>query len=309
MTGQGFQPTPHISQGEAQRLEKICDRVLSGEPDADRSLHSWVERITRKLGSEKAWGDWFVHHANDDLGYAIASKFHEAMLQVMPTEIRQKLMDKSKECLTSMLQDDGLVLGKDFSMAPDGGFILGEAAIEKLKADMPHQAWADWESQDLIKSVTSCPWEAVEKRLEVCFRQNLMTRLSQLVMQGRSAAVIAGWLLTISCGVSNQIMGTDEDLTLFGWMLAHLKENHPAVYEVVLTAIKSEQLVDGDELLEMDINPMADVAIAAGSSEENGEIQGDRINRKCLERLSLVWRGDRLSVPEVIGLYDKATTK
>jgi hypothetical protein len=307
MNNKGFKPEPHISKGEAARLERICDAVLSGDNDAPERFVAWSNRITQRLGGEKAWTQWFVHHANDDLGYAIASKFHDALYQCLPRDVQREMSGKSKECLTSIFLDDGLTLGKDFSMAPDGGFILGEKSIEKLKADMPPQAWADWESQGLIKSFSSCTWEAVEKRLGFPFRQNLLHRLSKLVQQGRAAAVIAGWMLTISCGVSNQVMGNDEDQTLFRLMLGHLKQNHSPVSEQVWNAIQSGHCADGDELLKMDINCLCDVAIAAGSSEENGEIKGDHINRKCMERLALVWRGDRFSMTEIIGYLDKYT--
>lgn len=305
MTSKGFKPEPRLSKGEAARLERICDAVLSGDTDAPERFAAWSNRITQRLGGEKQWDRWFVYHANDDLGYAIASKFHKAIHKILPPSIRQEMSSKARECLTSILQNDGLTLGKDFSMTPDGGLILGEAAIEKLKADMPHQAWADWESQVLIKSVTSCPWEAVEKRLDIHFRQNILHRISELVEQGRAAAVIAGWMITVSCGVSNQVMGSNEDLTLFNLMLRHLHENHEATANKVWAAIQSGDCANGDELLAMDINCLCDVAIAAGSSEENGEIKGDHINRKCLQRLALVWRGDKFSMTEVIGLLDK----
>lgn len=303
----GFKPDPHISAGEAARLERICDAVLSDDIDAPERFVAWSNRITQRLGGEKAWEQWFIHHANDDLGYAIASKFHAAIHKILPPSIRQEMSSKARECLTSIFRDDGLTLGKDFSAALDGGFILGEAAIERLKADLPPQAWAAWESQGLIKSVASCPWEAVEKRLDIPFRQNLLHRLSALVEQGRAAAVIAGWMMTISCAVTNQVVGTDEDLTLFNLMLRHLQENYKATAKEVWTALQSGNCADGDELLEMDINCLCDVAIAAGSSEENGEIKGDHINRKCMERLALVWRGDKLSMTEVIGYLDKYT--
>lgn len=301
----GFKPEPHLSAGEAARLERICDAVLSGDTDAPGRLIAWSNRITQRLGGEKAWEQWFVHHANEDLGYAIASKFHKAMHKIMPPEIQQELMDKSKECLTSIFRDDGLTLGKDFSMSPDGGFLLGDKAVQKLKADMPPQAWADWESQGLIKSMGGCPWEAVEKHLGVPFRQNLLNRLSELVSQGRAAAVIAGWMFTTACGVSGQVVGDDTDLYLLAVMVTHLQNQHHHEWMAIKESFEANEFVDGDELLDMDINCLCDVVIAAGSSEENGEIKGDHINRKCMERLALVWRGDKFSMTEVIGLLDK----
>ena len=304
--GFGYQE-PHISAGEAARLERICDAVLSGDHDAGRSLAAWTDRITRKLGGEKAWKTWFVHHANDELGYPLASKFHETLQQCLPEEARAELQQKSKGCLTAMLQSDGLFLGRDFSLSSDGGFILSDRAVESLKREMPPESWADFEAQELIKSVALNPWQCVEQRLGVPFRESLMSRLSKLVEQGRAASVIGGWLVTVSCGVSSQVIGSDEDLTLFGWMMAHLREHHGTVYEQVLTAIRSEQILDSDELLIMDINCLCDVERAAGSSEENGEIKGDSVNRACLERLALVWRGDEMSLPELIGLLDKFT--
>jgi hypothetical protein len=61
--------------------------------------------------------------------------------------------------------------------------------------------------------------------------------------------------------------------------------------------------------LQMDINCLCNVVIAAGSSEENGEIKGDYISQKCLERLALVWRGDKFSIPKTIRHLDQFTNK
>jgi hypothetical protein len=49
----GFQPSPHISQGEAARLERLCDAVLNGEPEAPQKLSAWTDRIAQKLGGQR----------------------------------------------------------------------------------------------------------------------------------------------------------------------------------------------------------------------------------------------------------------
>jgi hypothetical protein len=301
----GFQPRPQLSQGDIARLERICDRVIAGEPGADLKLCDWTDRIAQKLGGQKRWEHWYVNYSTADLGHVIARKLNEAMLSILPPDLQAKMHESAQGNLVSVLRDDGFELGKDFSLDGNGGFLLSKAATEKVKAGIPSELWTEFEGQGLIKSQGQCPWKAVEKRLDVPFRQNLMSRLSELVEQGRSAAVIVGWMVNINCGVANQVMGNDDDSTLFQLLATHLEIKHPQAWPDIEAEIFGGEYVDGDELLDMDINCLRDVAIAAGSSEENGELKGDGMNRACMERLALVWRGDRLSMTEFIGLYDK----
>jgi hypothetical protein len=301
----GFQPRPHITKGDIARLERICDRVIAGESGADMQLSDWTDRIAQKLGGQRRWEDWYVNYSTADLGHAIARKLNEAMMSILPRDLQAKMHESARECLVSALRDDGMELGKDFSFDGNGGFLLSKAATEKLKADLPSELWAEFEGKEMIKSQRQCPWEAVEQRLDVPFRQNLMSRLSELVEQGRSAAVIVGWMVNINCGVANQAMGNDDDPTLFQLLAAHLEIKHPQAWPDIEGEIMSGEYVEGSELLDMDINCLRDVAIAAGSSEENGELKGDGMNRACMERLALVWRGNHFSMNEFIGLYDK----
>lgn len=297
-----------VSTAEIARLERICDAVLGNEFAAPIRLFSWVERITRSLGGSKQWERWFVHYANDNLGVAIASKFYSALFKCMPSEFSDKLNDKAREVIVSILMENGLIPGEDFSVGSDHSFMLGEKAVQVLKEEIPEEVWEDFGRQGLIKTIQNCPWEAIEKRLGVPFRDNLMARLSQLINEGRSASVIAGWMVTVSGAVSNQVAGTDEDLTLFQRMMAHIQSNHlPQMSAIIECLFEDKGMAYSDDLLAMGINCLCDVAIAAGSSEENGEIEGDFINRQCLERLALVWRGDRASVPELIAALDKHT--
>jgi hypothetical protein len=311
MNSKGFRyQTPHIGQGEALRLGRICDAVLSGEePDAPKQLASWMSRITRKLGGEKAWSDWFIYSLNDDLGYAIATKFHEAVYKLMPVDVKQEVSNKAMECMTSSFLSAGFILGQDFSVGSDGCLLLGDAVIAKLKATMPPDAWQYWTAHNLIQPVTSCPWDALEKRLAIPFRQNLLNRLSELVEQSQPPQTVAGWMFVVGCSVSAHVVGNHDDLYLIATMTAHLKQTHPQEWVAIKQCFDATDVVDCDLLLDMDINCLFDVAIAAGSSESNGEIKGDYISRKGLERLSLVWRGDTFSVPELIGHFDQFTNK
>jgi hypothetical protein len=297
-----------VSNAEIARLERICDAVLGNDLDAPIRLCSWVERITRSLGGHKQWERWFVHYANENLGVAIASKFHSALFKCMPSEVSDKMNSKAREVIVSILMKNGLTPGEDFSIGADHAFILGEKAVQALKDEIPKDAWEDFGKQGLIKAIQGCPWEAIEKRLGVPFRDNLMARLSQLVNEGRSANVVTGWMVNVCGAVSNQVAGTDEDLTLFQGMMAHIQSNHlPQMLAIIECLFEDKGMASSDDLLAMDINCLCDVAIAAGSSEENGEIEGDFMNRQCLERLALVWRGDRASVPELIAALDKHT--
>lgn len=94
MTSKGFKPEPHISAGEAARLERICDAVLSDDTDAPERFVAWSNRITQRLGGEKAWERWFVHCANDDLGCAIAAGSSEENGEIKGDHINRKCMQR-----------------------------------------------------------------------------------------------------------------------------------------------------------------------------------------------------------------------
>jgi hypothetical protein len=305
-TDKGFKPTPHLTQGEKIRLERLCDRILSGEAEL-QVFFDWVTKTTQKLGGRKFWTDWFIRHSNEDLGAALSSKFHEVLWAAFPDDVRKEMGSIAQGGLAKILVSEGFVLGKDFSIGSDGALILGREALDKLKSDLPPELWEKFEADEMVKPFQSCPWTAVEDRLGVSFRQNLKARLSDLIEQGHPTEVVAGWLFCTSCGISSQVAGSDEDYYLLSELLIHTKENHPTDYDQLVNALSDSGFLDSDVLLDMGINILFDVLIAAGGSEENGEIKGDGISRDGLQRLSLVWRGSSFSVPELICELDKFT--
>jgi hypothetical protein len=134
---------PHISENDSVELERICDRVLSGDTDAPDELTRWMNRTTQKLGGEQAGHHWFVHNSHNDLGLVRSRKFQESILKTMPPGDRKEFEGIVKVALVEMLQQHGFTLGVDFSMAADGGLILGELASQAIKVDLPNGIWSE----------------------------------------------------------------------------------------------------------------------------------------------------------------------
>jgi hypothetical protein len=310
MNNKGFKPQQRLTQGEKARLERAIEKVLSGEPNAPQALINVTNRITRQMGGDAAWQSWFVYSSNADLGPELTEKFHTALWAILPPDLQEKMADVSQSCLTNLFIKNGLTPGVDFSKAADGGVVLGDEAASLLKETMPPDIWERWTSEGLIKKTQSCPWATLEDRLGVSFRQNLKARLSDLIEQGHAASAIAGWMFTVGCAVSHQVVSNDKDLFLLATMCSHLQENHPKKWPSIKNCFESHDFIDGDELLDVhNLNCLMDVAIAAGCTHENRELSGYGekmgISRAGLQRLSLVWRGDKYSISETIAMLDK----
>lgn len=304
----GFGQKPQIKPAEIARLNRICQAVLDEEPGAEDRLHAWMIRAIVVLGGREAYDNWFVYDANENLGYEVAGLFHDAIFKMMPEEIRDEFHSKAQDIIVRDFVDAGLTPGKDFSMNSDGGYLLSDRATQHLQEMLPTEMWEGFERDEMIKTTKADPWEAVEERLGVPFRDNLYQRLLDLVEEGRSSVVLAGWLTQLIPAVASQVVGDAEDLHLLSVLLSALRNKHSKMAESIWEALRTGDITEPEALMDMDIFPMVDVLRSAGGNEQNKEISadGDGISRAGLERLSLVWRGSDLSIPELIAAFDQA---
>lgn len=299
MNNGGF--VPSIRQGEIARLEKILDRIDSGE--APELIHKWVDRQSKRLG-EQGFDQWMAHRATEDLGVVLEHRLHHAMLATLPDETRAKLFDKSQSILFQGLIEQGFKPGKDFSCC-NGGLVISDEAKEFLFNQVPAELHTE-----ILKdtsAVSSNPWEKLEERLGVPFRANLLLRVDELIEVNTPPEALACWMANTNAGIANQVVADSDDPTLLAAMLARVRAKHPDLYQQILAVGEAEEDWSVEQLMDYGIYPLTDVLRAAGGSEDNGEISsdGEGYSRQGLERLALVWRGDRYSLPELIGIMDQ----
>lgn len=90
----------------------------------------------------------------------------------------------------------GATLGKDFSMAPDGGLLLKPDLMNKIMADLPPEALAEFKAMGYIKSVTQDPFKMLEDSLGVLFFTKLeaVSKLRLATLNDAQACEYVGML-------------------------------------------------------------------------------------------------------------------
>ena len=292
---------PPIRQGEVARLERTLDRIDSGE--APELIHKWVDRQIKKMG-DRGFRQWIDTRVVKDLGQKLSHRLDKAMLATLPDDLKKGVFDKAQAILFQDLIKQGFAPGEDFSRSSDG-FMFSDEALEHLMNHVPDECKDEILGE--LQSVHNCPWSMLEDRLGTPFRANLMLRAEEFIDAKCPPAAVAGWLTIISQGISSQVVGDPESLDLFIMLVARLKSKSPEVYQQVWMALESDECWDGERLMDYGICPMVDVLRAAGGSESDGCVSpdGEALSRKGLERLALVWRGDRFSVTELIAMMDQ----
>lgn len=294
--------TPKIRPGEVARLERTLNKIDAGGSPV--LLQKWINRQIDRLG-DQGFQQWLANRSVEDLGTKLEHRLHRAMLAMLPDEVRAMVFDEAQSVLFQDLIQNGFKPGVDFSRSDDG-LMLSDSAKEYLFSHVPDELHAQIMDQCTVKPPDD-PWEKLEERLGVPFRANLLLRVDELIEARAPGGVLACWMANINAGVANQVVGNDDDPALILAMLARVKEKHPDLYQQIMAAGEAEEDWSTEQLMDYGIYPLTDVLIAAGGSEDNGEISpnGEGYSRKGLERLALVWRGGEYSVNEVIGLMDK----
>lgn len=282
---------PSLPKNEIKRLIHTLDRIEAGESNG--LLLRWMDRQRQRMG-EQAFGDWYVNRAQHDLNAETFFRYNDVLLATMPPEIHSEVTDKAMSTVYQMLMDEGLQPGVDFSRH-DGGVVISDKAAQVLQDMVGSEAWEQLGPH--LQSMTSDPWEALEDRLGVPFRANLLHRLGELARSEYPPGAIACWISIVSACVGHQVTSDDEDPQLFGLLLKRLKDRHKQRFQQVMGCFETEEVWDPEQLMDVEVYPMVDVLRAAGATEENGELldapEGGAISRSGMKRLSLVWRGDR----------------
>lgn len=90
----------------------------------------------------------------------------------------------------------GATLGKDFSMAPDGGMFVKNELMNKIMADLPPEALAEFKAMGYIKSVEQDPFKMLEDSLGVLFFTKLeaVSKLRLATLNDKQACEYVGML-------------------------------------------------------------------------------------------------------------------
>jgi hypothetical protein len=119
-----------------------------------------------------------------------------------PSKVPDFAMPAFKEAgLKRIREKFGAVPGKDFSPGPNGGILIDQELLAKIKADLPPEDRAEFES--LIETFDQDPFELIDRQLEIPFFSNLY-RLVSLRVASLDVERAAYYALILLSGLLNK---------------------------------------------------------------------------------------------------------
>jgi hypothetical protein len=269
-------------------FELVCRDVNEGKESAKVPFKDMLTLIVLEVGS---WEEWLAYPMSPSLkkefAWAAVTVFDfsevEDELQVYPL---------LREVLTADLLKQGLELGKDFSIVPNGIITANSKATEAIKKASP--AWFCDNIKMASSSKEENPWEKLEEHLGVPFRERLGDRLVELFREGHDTSVLMGWISIVSYAVTNRVEGKPGYSLIFH-LTNRLEAESPGMESMLEAKAKRGEFAREEEMRQVGIEPIIDVLLAAGACVKNGEVKmgadGQPLfNTKAVQRLSLVWQ-------------------
>jgi hypothetical protein len=184
----------------------------------------------------------------------------------------------------------GATLGRDFSMAPDGGMFVKNELMNKIMADLPPEALAEFKAMGYIKTVASDPFEMLESHLGVPFFTSIEA-IAKLRVRSLSDIETAHYLAALAGGMQGKHNWISNDWVV-RFFLRVLGEQRFKVF-ISLKDIPNDEGEAGSLVLE-------DLLTALGSIEiEHHPRFGRTIDREQLLLLDKVFRGEMYSCAEL----------
>jgi hypothetical protein len=191
----------------------------------------------------------------------------------------------------------GATLGKDFSMAPDGGMFVNNELMNKIMTDLPPEALAEFKDMGYIKSVAQDPFEMLEKHLGVPFFTKLeaVSKLRLATLNDAKACEYVGFLggglqnkhdwISIEYCVSffHRTLGADRFKRVM---------SHPGTDETDSDENDSDDGIIGSLVFE-------DLLTALGRDSHSDDELGAVVSIEDLMALDKVFRGERFSCAEL----------
>lgn len=180
-----------------QREKRLLTKVVQAK-DATK-FQALTEKLVLVHGAEKVT-DWVVDEVLPSVGADSMAWVYKFMLG---EEGYARMQEKALEAVSETLVQKGYAPGRDFSVHPDGGFILSSESSEALLQDVPEH-YREKVRADVLQAEERLDAQtALERYLGVPFVDNLLGRVEARIPKLTNTQV-ATYLVTIGVGVGQR---------------------------------------------------------------------------------------------------------
>ena len=262
------------------KLRKLIQKAIRNQ-DLSK-LQTLIDQFTQTFGEKET--DEFINDVLDNASF----EDQQWLMKQLPQERQDEMRDMVRNFFFENLQEGGFEFGKDFSLAPEGGFLLSDKAQEFLLNQVPEEHRESMKGE--MYSLSQNPYELIEQQLGVPFFDNLVKRAkARLQVLDDEQTII--YLLAIVSGIEK----CHPELTDFGnWFFSNVVSKKR--YSKMLSVVDPEKKINMGFLT-------CDLICAAGGEKEILELnegEGEGISLSGLKLLAKVWEGEKVSVKDLI---------
>lgn len=270
------------------REKRLLSKVIETQDAA--KFQALVQKLVSTYGAERV-SDWVVQ---DILPFLDSESMSWTYTIMCGQDSFKKITEQSLENVFQVLIKKGFVPGTDFSVHPQGGFILSEDCNEALLEDIPEEHREKFRAETLQAQAVD-PQVVLENHLKVPFVANLLSRVEARIPDMTDSQA-AGYLTCLGVGVEERTQ-----IELFPILIRHIQQRFPDRLQSIWKVVKSERWDEPGAEVGIDL------VIAAGGESElvpDPSTPGNYfINRRGLEILATVYQGER-SIYDLIASLD-----
>ena len=213
----------------------------------------------------------------DDVLINLSWEDHQWWMSQLPDNVQSEMSDRATNVVFSMLTEAGFQFGSDFSVGPEGGFMISDRAREFILSQVPESERESF-NQHFV-TITQDPYQMIEERLGIPFFENLKNIAAARVRDLDDATAI-GYIANITEGITKRHPNLED---FRPWFLSNVLD-----YDRLNRLIATEATDCGDVSFFL-----GDIVTAAGGADEVKE-EGDQqlVSTKGLKLLSHLWEGE-----------------
>ena len=226
----------------------------------------------------------------DDVLINLSWEDHQWWMSQLPDNVQSEMSDRATNVVFSMLGEAGFQFGSDFSVGPEGGFMISPEAREFILSQVPEEERESF-NQHFI-TITQDPYQLIEERLGVPFFENLKNIAAARVRDLDDATAIS-YIATVVEGIMKRHPNLDD---FRPWFLSSVLDN-----DRLNRLIAAEPTDCGDTSFFL-----GDIVSAAGASGEVKQ-EGDQqlVSTSGLKLLAQVWDSEAYSLHDLIAAFDQ----